>query len=178
FDRPAGELLAHALLAEAGNADHALARRRALGEAGERRPDLSAYAENDDVAGKLLQRGDQRRRRRGHHLLEVLHVAQTIGQRAGGLGHPRVLSSNGRGRERACHDHLDAIGPAVGPARCFAKMALAAKLARTLLHRECDSTVARAPRRRSEGRRRRETIPPPQQPSTPSNTTPNPPLTP
>ena len=44
FDRPAGELLAHALLAETGNADHAFARRRALGEAGERRPDLSALS--------------------------------------------------------------------------------------------------------------------------------------
>src|SRR5262249_17097982 len=104
FDPVAGELLAQARLAEAGNADHALIRRRALGEAGERRPDLSAYAENDDVARKLLQRSDQDGRRRGHHLLEVLHIAQTIGQRIGGLGHPGVLSLNGRGRERACHD--------------------------------------------------------------------------
>jgi len=104
FDPVAGEFFAHAFLAEAGNADHALARRRALGEAGERRPDLSAHAKDDDVAGKLLQRGDQRRRRRGHHLLEVLHVTQAIRQRFRRLGHPGGLSLNGRGRERACHD--------------------------------------------------------------------------
>src|SRR5262245_7883038 len=141
FDPVAGELLAHARLAEVGNADHAFARRRALGEAGERRPDLSAYAENEDVAGKLLQRGDQRGRRRGHHLLEVLHIAQTIGQRIGGLGHPGALSLNGRGRERACHDSWMLSGRRLGQ-QGAPEMALTAKRARTLLHR--DSTVARA----------------------------------
>src|SRR5262249_56281055 len=85
-----------------------------LGEAGERRSDLSAYAENDDVAGKPLQRGDQGRRWRRHHLLEVLHVAQAIGQRVGGLGRPGVLSSNGRGRERACHNQLMLSGRRLG----------------------------------------------------------------
>jgi len=143
FDRPAGELLAHALLAEAGNADHALARRRALGEAGERRPDLSAHAENDDIAGKRLQRGDQRRRRRGHHLLEVLHVAQAIGQRVGRLGRPGVLSLNGGGCERACHNHLDANGSVVGPARYPAKMVSIAKPVRAPLQLEFESTVPR-----------------------------------
>ena len=87
FDAGSGELLAQALLAEAGDADHALARRRALGEAGERRADLAAHAENDDVAGKRFHCGAQRRRRRGHHLLEVLDVAEAIRQR-GRLSHP------------------------------------------------------------------------------------------
>ena len=155
FDRPAGEFFAYALLAEAGNADHAFARRRALGKAGKRRPDLSAHAENDDVAGKLLQRGDQRRRWRGHHLLEVLHVAQAIGQRAGGLDHPGVLSLNGSGCERACHSRLDANGSAVGAARCLAKMVSIAKPFREPLQLECESVVPRAWRRRKRPRRRR-----------------------
>ena len=81
------ERLAQALLAEAGNADDALARCRALGEPGERRPDLSAHAENDDVARKLIERRAQRRRRRRHHLLEVLDVVEAIGQRGRRLEH-------------------------------------------------------------------------------------------
>jgi len=82
-----GEVFAHALFAEAGDADHAPIRRGALGEARERRPDLSRDAEHDDVAGQLLQCHSQGRRGRGHHLLEVLHVAQAIRQRFGGLDH-------------------------------------------------------------------------------------------
>ena len=71
-------LLAQALLAEARNADDALARRRALGEPRQRRADLAADAENDEVAGELRQIGDQRRRRRGHHVFEVIDVAEAV----------------------------------------------------------------------------------------------------
>src|SRR5262249_37294029 len=110
-----------------------------------RRTDLSAHAENDDVAGKRLQRGDQRRRRRGHHLLEVLHVAQAIGQRFRGLDHPGVLSLNRGGCERACHNPSDANGSAVGAARYHAQMALAAKPAREPVRFGYEFTLSRAP---------------------------------
>jgi hypothetical protein len=88
FDAASRELFPQALFAEAGNAHDPLARRRALGELRQRRPDLSAHAEDDDVAGKVLERGTQGRRRRGHHLLQVLHVAEAIGQR-GEVDHSR-----------------------------------------------------------------------------------------
>ena len=48
---PGGELLAQPLLAEARNADDALAGRRPLGEPRQGRSDLAADAENDEVAG-------------------------------------------------------------------------------------------------------------------------------
>ena len=88
FDPGSGEFFPQALLAEAGNADDPLARRRAFGELRQRWADLSADAEDDDVARKVFERGDQGRRRGGHHLLEVLHVAEAVRQR-GGFGHPR-----------------------------------------------------------------------------------------
>src|SRR5262249_32774888 len=95
FDAPAGELFAHALLAEAGDADHALVGCGALGEPDERRTDLSSNPEDDDVAGKLLQGRDQRRRRRGHHVLEVLEVAQAIRQYFAGLAHSSPQTATG-----------------------------------------------------------------------------------
>jgi hypothetical protein len=49
------ERLARVRLAEPGDADDALARRRALGEPRQRRPDLAGDAQDDDVAGKLAQ---------------------------------------------------------------------------------------------------------------------------
>src|SRR5262249_60939552 len=52
FDAAACQLLAQTLVAEACDPHHALARRGALGEAGERRADLAAHTENDDVLGK------------------------------------------------------------------------------------------------------------------------------
>ena len=94
FDPGSRQFFPQALLAEAGNAHDPLARRGAFGELRERWADLSADAEDDDVARKVFERGDQGRRRGGHHLLEVLHVAEAIRQR-GGFGHPRSLSSIG-----------------------------------------------------------------------------------
>ena len=77
----ARELLAQALLAETRDADHALAWRRALGEPRQRRSDLAANSQNDEIARNLLEVGDERRGRRGHHLFEMIDVAKTIGQR-------------------------------------------------------------------------------------------------
>ena len=76
------ELLAQALLAEARDADDALARRGALGQLRERRADLAADAENDDVALDRAELGHELRARRGHHLFEMLGIAKTVGQRA------------------------------------------------------------------------------------------------
>ena len=53
LDAVCGQALAQALLAEARNADDALARRRALGQPRQRRSDLAADAENDDVASSF-----------------------------------------------------------------------------------------------------------------------------
>ena len=53
LDAPAGQLLAKALLAETRDADDALVRRRALGESRQRRADLAANAEDDEIAGDL-----------------------------------------------------------------------------------------------------------------------------
>ena len=60
FDAPARQLLAQALLAETRNADDALSRGRALGEPRQRRSDLSANSQNDEIA-----RNSFRSRRRG-----------------------------------------------------------------------------------------------------------------
>jgi hypothetical protein len=82
-----GEPFAQPRLAETGDAHHALLGRRALGEPRQRRPDLAAHAEDDDVACKPRELGGQCRRRRGHHVLEVIDVAEAIGQR-GRWRHP------------------------------------------------------------------------------------------
>ena len=90
------EFFAQALLAEAGNADDALARRGALGEARERRPDLSADAEDDDVARKVFELGDQGRRR----VVITSSRCSTSRKRSGSAGDlviPRSLSSIGLG---------------------------------------------------------------------------------
>src|SRR5262249_52675273 len=113
FDAGGFELLAQAPFAEAGNADHALAGHRALGETGERRSNLAGDAENDDVAGKIVERRAQRRRRRGHHLLEVVNVAKAIGQCGGGLSH----SVFARLRGRVTSNQLDTSGGIEIPAR-------------------------------------------------------------
>ena len=74
-------LLAKSLLAETRDADDALVRRRALGQSRQRRADLAANAEDDEIAGEFCHVGDERRRRRGHHLFEMVDVAKTIRQR-------------------------------------------------------------------------------------------------
>ena len=79
-------MLAQAFLAEARDADDALARRCALGEARERRPDLAANAQNDEIARDSRQIGDERRRRRGHHVFEMIDVAKAVRQGCGGCG--------------------------------------------------------------------------------------------
>ena len=61
LDAPAGELFAQALFAETSHADDALARCRALGQAGERGSNLAANTQNDEVARYLLEIGNQRR---------------------------------------------------------------------------------------------------------------------
>ena len=87
----ARELLAQVRLAEARDADHALAGRRALGEPRQGRSDLAADAQDDEVARKRAELGAQHRRRRRHHLFEVLNVAKTFRQRGGRGGHPGVF---------------------------------------------------------------------------------------
>ena len=69
------------VLAETRDADDALVRRRALGQPRQRRADLAADAEDDEIAWNFRHVGDQRGRRRGHHLFEMIDVAKTIGQR-------------------------------------------------------------------------------------------------
>ena len=96
LDAATGKLLPQAFLAEAGNAHDPLAGRGALGELRQRRTDLSAHAKNEDVALKVFERGDEGRGRRGHHLLEVIHVAEAIRQRRG-LAHPRSCPGTGIG---------------------------------------------------------------------------------
>ena len=65
---------------------HALAWRRALGETRQRRPDLAADAQNDDIARDCCDIRDERRRWRGHHLFEMVDVAKAIRQNGGGWG--------------------------------------------------------------------------------------------
>ena len=72
-------------LAEARHAHDALARRRALGETRQRRPDLAADAQNDEIARNFCEVGGERRRRRGHHVFEVIDVAKAIGQGGGSV---------------------------------------------------------------------------------------------
>jgi hypothetical protein len=64
------------------------------------RADLAAHAEHQDVAGYPLERGRQRRRRCGHDVLEVLDVAEAIGERSRELSHrvsgPRRRRGGGR----------------------------------------------------------------------------------
>ena len=81
FDVPLAELFAQARFAEARDADHALVRRGALRQPRQRRPDLAADAEDDEVAG---QRGEFLREdggRRGHHVFEMIDVAKMRRQR-------------------------------------------------------------------------------------------------
>ncbi len=80
FDAVTSERIAYARLREARHGDDASARRRALGEPRERRPHLAAGAEHDDVARRAPEIGDQRRRGRGHHVLEVLDALESVGQ--------------------------------------------------------------------------------------------------
>ena len=94
FDAPAGQLLAQAFFAEARHAHDALARRRALGETRQRRPDLAADAQNDEIARNLCEIGDERRRRRGHHVFEMIDVAKAIGQGGGGTWSRRMASAS------------------------------------------------------------------------------------
>ena len=85
FDAPSGQLLAQAFFAEARHAHDALARRCAFGETRERRPDLAADAQNDEIARDSREVGGERRRRRGHDVFEVIDVAKAIGQGGGGV---------------------------------------------------------------------------------------------
>ena len=61
---------AHGGVGEARHADDALARRRALGHARQRRPHLAGDAEHEDVAGETGEVGDQLRRRLAQEVLE------------------------------------------------------------------------------------------------------------
>nr|WP_284298213.1 hypothetical protein [Homoserinibacter gongjuensis] len=78
------ELLAAALLAEAGHPDDALVRGRALEHAGEAEAHLSGDPEHDDVALELgeLPHGVGRRPR--HELIEVVERREAPGQRVEG----------------------------------------------------------------------------------------------
>ena len=69
-------------VAEARHADHALARRRALGHARQRRPHLAADADDDEVAVHARQVGHQTRRRLAHEVFQRLDVLEALRQRA------------------------------------------------------------------------------------------------
>ena len=91
------ELLAQALLAEASHSHHPLPGSGAPGEPRQRRPDLAADAEDDEIAGNRAELRRQRRRRRGHHLLEMRDVAQALRQSGNGGSHQaRLLASRQR----------------------------------------------------------------------------------
>ena len=79
LDAPRFELVLHIGLAEAGDADHALAGSRPLGEPGERRPHLAADAEDEDVAIDRSEIVDQRLRRPGHKIFQRVYVRECIG---------------------------------------------------------------------------------------------------
>ena len=97
---PAGdEPLAQSLLAETRDGDDALARRGALGKPGQRRTDLAAGAEDNEVAADVAEFLHHAGRGRGHHLLEMLHVAEAFGQCCGTLCHGEInLVRHGRAR--------------------------------------------------------------------------------
>ena len=59
LDAAASSCLAQARFAEARHADHALARRRPLGEPRQGRPDLAADAQDDEITGKRAELGGQ-----------------------------------------------------------------------------------------------------------------------
>ena len=65
-------------VAEARHADHALARRRALGHARQRRAHLAADAEHDDVAVDARQVGHQARRGLAHEGLRALRRPRSV----------------------------------------------------------------------------------------------------
>ena len=67
-------------LAEAGDADDALAGRGALGHAGQRRPHLAADAENEDVAIDRGEIVDQGLRRRGHKIFQRVDARESVRQ--------------------------------------------------------------------------------------------------
>ena len=83
-----GEILAQAGFGESGDADDALMRRRPPGEPRQRRPDLSADPEDDEIARQLLELRRQGCCRRGHHLFEMLDVAETVRQLSKRFRHP------------------------------------------------------------------------------------------
>ena len=74
------QLPAHALLAEARHADHALGRRGALGHACQGRPHLAADAQHHDVARCPRQIGGQCLGRPRHEFFERLDRVETLGQ--------------------------------------------------------------------------------------------------
>ena len=53
---------------------------RPLGEPRQGRAHLASNAEDDEIAGKLPELCDEFRRRRAHHLFEVLDVTEAIGK--------------------------------------------------------------------------------------------------
>jgi hypothetical protein len=110
---PIPRVFLQALLAEAGNAHDPFAGRGAFSELRERWANLSADAEDDDVARKVFERGDQGRRG-GHHLLEVLHVAEAIRQRGDWVIRGLVLERSRMGC--AISNQLDTSGPDIEPA--------------------------------------------------------------
>ena len=59
FDARGGKRSRATLFVEARDADHAPVRRRALGEPRQRRPDLAADAEDDEIAGEPAELGEQ-----------------------------------------------------------------------------------------------------------------------
>ena len=86
LDAVCGEPFAQALLAEARDADDALARRRALGQPRERRPILPPTPRMMRSPSSFAEIGYQFRRRRGHHVFEVLDIAETVaGSAASGI---------------------------------------------------------------------------------------------
>jgi hypothetical protein len=96
FDTLRGQALAQSLLAEPRDADDTLARCRGFGKLRECRADLSPNAENDEIAVDSRKLCHQFRRRRGHHIFKMCHIAKSIRQNSS-RGHSVTLDLAARG---------------------------------------------------------------------------------
>src|SRR6185369_4348969 len=80
FDAVLAEPVAHRAVAEAGDADDAALRRRALGQARQRRPHLAGDAEDEEVAVDRRQVVDEGARRPGEEFVERLDRREAFRQ--------------------------------------------------------------------------------------------------